>query len=174
MKLSLPLDGLIGPSTKTLRLALHTPESTMSSPQTTTFQEYVDPGVDLIGLPSLNVDSPNSSNLKDESALQALCGSGLEDLDWILEGFRVNNVLNAFESVNNFIPPLGNLSLVPPYDWAPVSEVGPDLITFDSAHDLGYGSAGTALPLVTAHRGSFEPPSFKSWDDVQTESNRLF
>ena len=90
-------------------------------------------------------------------------------LDWILEGFHATNVLNAFESVNNFVPPLGNLSLVPPYDWAPV-----DLITFDSAHDLGYGSAGTALPLVTARHGSFEPPSFKSWDTVQTESNRLF
>lgn len=158
-------------------------ESTTPSPQTTTFQEYLDPGLDLIGLFTPNPRSSNSSNLIDESALRAFGGSTLEDLDWILEGFRATNITvkngsKPFESVNyenKFVPaPLGIFSPVSPYDWAPVSDVGPDLITFDSTHDLSHWSSETALVLATTLSGSFELPSFKSGDGVQTESNRLF
>ena len=151
-------------------------ESTTPSPQTTTFQEYVDPSLDLIGLFTPNSSSSNPSNLIDESAFRAFGGSSLEDLDWILEGFRATNI--TFESVNHenkFAPaPRGNFSPVSPYDWAPVSDLGPDLITFDSTHDLSHRSAETPLVLATTLSGSFELPFFKSGDDVQTESNRRF
>ena len=144
--------------------------TTFHWPEITFVQEYVDWGVDLIDLSSLNFDSLNFD--EDDSVLRAFGGSSLEDLDWILEGFRATSVAdaciesknasNSFEAM--FVPaPLHNFSPLSPYDWA-VSEAGPDLIFFDSAHNLRHN----------IHSGSFDLPSFKSGDVIQTESNGLF
>lgn len=134
-------------------------------PEITFLQEYI-LGADLIDLLSPNSDSPNSDN--DDSVLRAFGGSNLEDLDWILEGFRATSVADAcFESKNSeamFVStPLYSFSPVSPYDWT-VPQAGPDSISFDSTHDLCH----------SIHSGSFELPSFKSGDVIQTESNGLF
>ena len=62
--------------------------------QTTTFREYVDSGVDLIGL-----CSPNSD--KDDLCLRAFGDSNLEDLNWFLEGIRATNVPDAYIAFKN-------------------------------------------------------------------------
>ena len=139
-------------------------------PEITFFQEYVDWGADLIDLWSSNVDSPNFD--KDDSVFRAFGGSRLEDLDWILEGFRATsvgdacieskNASNSFETI--FVPaPLHIFSPVSPYDRA-VSESGLDLISFDSPHGLRHNLGS----------GSFELPSFKFGDVILTEFNELF
>ena len=138
-------------------------------PEITISQQYFDWGVDLIDLSSPDFNSPNSD--KDDSILRAFGGSSLEDLDWILNGFYATSVADACNEYNNasnsfeamFVPaPPDNFSPVSPYDWA-VSEAGPNLISFDSAHDLRHNM----------HSGSFELPS-KSGDVIQIESNGLF
>lgn len=96
---------------------------------------------------------------EDHSVLRVFGGSSLEDLDWVLEGFRVANVPDTHTE---------------PYDWAPVSEADSDLIFFDSAHDLHRRSVETSLVLANTHCGSFELPSSKSGDVNQRESNTLF
>ena len=135
-------------------------------PEITISQQYFDWGVDLINLSSPDFDSPNSD--KDDSILRAFGGSSLEDLDWILDGFHATSVADACNEYNNsfeamFVPAHpDNFSPVSPYDWV-VSEAGPDLISFDSAHDLRHNM----------HSCSFELPS-DSGDVIQTESNGLF
>jgi hypothetical protein len=123
-----------------------------TTPQITIFQEYVDCGVDLIGLYSPCSDGLNSSEY--DYLFRAFGGSSLEDLDWILEGFRATSVLDTYTE---------------PYNWALVSEASLDLISFDSAHDLRHRSVETSLVLATTLSGSFELPSFKP-----EESNGLF
>jgi len=149
-------------------------------PQKTVFQEYADSGVDLIGLSGTNSDSPKSC--RDNSALRAFGGSSLEDLDWILEGFRATNVpdayiafknaSNAFESITSgmkFVPASpGNFSRVSPYDWAH------DLISFNAVDDLRHHPVETAPVPAATHSGPSESPSFKYEDVVQTELNGLF
>ena len=126
-------------------------------PEITSLKEYVDWEVDLIDLWSPNLDSPNFD--MDDTVLRAFGVSSLDDLDWILEGFRATsvadacieskNALNSFEGM--FVPaPLHNFSLA-------VSEAGPDLISFDSAHDLRHN----------VHSGSFKLSSFESADVIQ-------
>ena len=139
-------------------------------PEIPFLQEYVDLGVDLIGLWSPSFDSLDFD--KDDFVFRAFGGSSLGDLDWILEGFRATsavdacieskNALNSFEALSRLVP-LHNSSPVSPYDWA-VSEAGPDLISFDSAQNLCHD----------IRSGSFELPSFNSGDVVQTESNGFF
>jgi hypothetical protein len=135
-----------------------------------TFFQYFDWGVDLIDLWGPNFDSLDFDN--DDSVLRAFGGSSLKDLDWILEGFRATSVADtSIESKNasdsfeamSVLAPLHKFSPVSPYDWS-VSEAGPNLISFDSAHDLRHN----------IRSGSFELPSFKSGDVIQTESNGLF
>ena len=121
------------------------------SPQATNSQVYIDCGVDLIGLFSPNPDSPNLS--EDDPVLRAFGGSSLEDLDWIHEGFRVTNFPDT---------------CIEPYDWAVVSETSPDLISFNSAYDLGHRSVETSLVLATTHSGSFK---LSSGDAIQSQSN---
>ena len=139
-------------------------------PEITFFQEYVDWGVDLIDLWSPNSDSSNFET--DDSVFRAFGGSSLEDLNWILEGFRATSVAdacvesknapNSFEAM--FVPaPLHNFSPISPYDLS-VPESGPDLISFDSSHGLCHNIGND----------SFELPSFKSGDVIQTEFNGLF
>ena len=136
-------------------------------PEVPFFQEYIDWGVDLIDLWSPNFESSNLD--EDDSVLRAFGVSRLEDLDWILEGFRAASVAdvcvkskcasNSFEAT--FVPtPLHNLSPVSLYDWT-ASEVGPDLISFDSAYGLHHN----------IHSGSFKLPSLESGDVIQFESN---
>lgn len=139
-------------------------------PEIPFFHESVDWGVDLIDLWSPNFESPNFD--EDESVLRVFGVSILEDLDWILEGFRATSVAdacvesksasNSFEAM--FVPaPLHQFSPVSPYDWA-VSEAGLDLISFDSAYSLDHN----------IHSDSFELPSLESGDVIQFESNGLF
>ena len=137
-------------------------------PQTTISQEYINSGTDLIGLSSPSSNSPSSS--QDDYILRAFGGSSLEDLDWILEGFRATNVPDAYMAFKNvsdasdainhgleFIPlPLSDFSLIPPYDWALVSEAGPDLMSFDLAHNPRHGSVETSLVLATTQSSSFD------------------
>ena len=130
-----------------------TPVSQYSTtPQITILQEYIDSGVDLIGLYSACSDGLNSSEY--DYVFRAFGGSSLEDLDWILEGFRATSVLDTYTE---------------PYNWALVSEASLDLISFDSAYDLRHRSVETSHVLATTLSGSFELPSFKS-----EESNGLF
>jgi hypothetical protein len=123
--------------------------------------------VDLIDLWSPNIESSNFN--EDDSVLRAFGVSSLQDLEWILEGFRATSVAdaciesksasNSFEAM--FAP--APLSPVSPYDWA-VSDIGPDLISFDSAYGLQHN----------IQSGPFKLPSLESWNVIQFESNGLF
>ena len=136
------------------------------TPEMTFFQEFDDWGVDLVGLWSPKFEIPNFNEY--DAVLRAFGVSRIEDLDWILEGFRAISVAdaciesksdsNGFESM--FVPaPLHNFSPVSSYDWA-VFEASPNLISFDSAYNI--------------HSGSFKLPSLESGDVLQFESNGLF
>ena len=137
-------------------------------PEVPLFQEFVDPGADLIDLWDPSFEGSNFD--KDESVLRSFSASSLKDLEWILEAFHATtftdacieskSASNSFEAM--FIPaPLHNQVL--PYDWA-VSEAGPDLISFDSADGLHHN----------IQSGSFKLPSLESGEIIQYESNGLF
>ena len=125
--------------------SFHWPEMTFS-------QEFFGLGVDPIDLWSPNFESRNFD--EDDSVLRAFGVSSIEDLDWVLEGFRATSVTDTcieFKSASNnsevmFVPPLHNFSPVSPYDWA-VSEAGPDLISFDSAYGTFFTIIFTVILL---------------------------
>ena len=128
----------VTPSTSHLAVAeINTPD--WVDGHTPFHQEFFDLEVDLIDLRSPN---PESSIFdKDDSVLRAFGVSGVEDLDWVLEGFRATSVADTcIEAMS--LPPLPNFSPVSSYDWA-VSEAGPDLISFDSPY-------GTVFTIIFA------------------------